>query len=108
MNVSNLAWRISTFSGNGQSCVEVAPAAESVLVRHSKNPAAGLLSYSYPEWNTLIVGARGERCPFAEVSSSAVVLTDSGHRSIAYTPTEWRAFVRGVTANEFSFRREEI
>jgi Domain of unknown function (DUF397) len=40
-----LAWRISSRSGNGENGVEVTPAADGVVIRHSKHP------HDYPPSN---------------------------------------------------------
>lgn len=40
-----LAWRISSRNRNG---VEVAPAADGVVMRHSKQPSAGTITFPAP------------------------------------------------------------
>lgn len=46
-----VSWRKSTYSdGNGGSCVEVGGAARLVLVRDTKNRAAGTLAFSAQAW----------------------------------------------------------
>lgn len=53
-------WRKSRASGGGTSdCVEVAFTDESVLVRHSQNPAGSMLAFSYSEWRAFLAGVRG-------------------------------------------------
>jgi hypothetical protein len=42
--MTNLTWRISTFSGGGSSCVEVAAEADAVHVRNSNARDAGTLT----------------------------------------------------------------
>lgn len=42
--MKNLTWRISTFSGGGSSCVEVAASPDAVHVRNSNARDAGTLT----------------------------------------------------------------
>ena len=57
-------WRKSTKSGNGGNCVEVATNLTDaggdsvVLVRDSKNPAAGHLTFTPGAWNALVGGVK--------------------------------------------------
>ena len=54
-------WRTSSYSSGTGTCVEVAPAADGVLVRHSKHPDAGTILFSYPAWAAFVAGvADGE------------------------------------------------
>ncbi|MDQ1527550.1 MAG: hypothetical protein QOG18_2163, partial [Microbacteriaceae bacterium] len=46
----HLAWRISSRSSNGENCVEVAPAADGVVIRHSKHPSAGTITFPGSAW----------------------------------------------------------
>jgi hypothetical protein len=51
--VSDLCWRKSSYSsgeGSQGACVEVAFAAEAVVVRDSKAPASGTLTVSPETW----------------------------------------------------------
>jgi hypothetical protein len=52
---SGLTWRKSSRSGQGSdnACVEVAFAGPAVLVRDSKNPAAGALALPASTWSRL-------------------------------------------------------
>ncbi|TDV40034.1 DUF397 domain-containing protein [Actinophytocola oryzae] len=47
-------WRKSSFSSNGEACVEIAPALEQVLVRDSKCPDAGMIELPVPAWATFV------------------------------------------------------
>jgi Domain of unknown function (DUF397) len=52
-------WKKSTLSGYNGNCVEVAGLAEdTVMVRHSKNPGGGVLSFTAAEWDAFIGGVR--------------------------------------------------
>ena len=50
-DLSRAAWRKSTHSNNGGSCVEVAPAAPGIVaVRDSKDPAGPKLAFTSQQW----------------------------------------------------------
>jgi hypothetical protein len=53
-------WRKSTASGANTDCVEVAFAddGDTVLVRNSKRPEAGAVSFTSTEWAAFLVGVR--------------------------------------------------
>jgi hypothetical protein len=56
-DVPELAWRKSSFSGNG--CVEAAPLPDGLIaVRDSKNPDAGHQVYNAHEWQAFLAGVR--------------------------------------------------
>jgi predicted secreted Zn-dependent protease len=50
-------WRKSSASQSGE-CVEVAFLPESVLVRHSADPAGPVLAFSGGEWEAFLTGVR--------------------------------------------------
>ena len=52
---SALAWRRSSFCASGE-CVEVATRGGMVLIRDSKAPGAGVLTYSADEFRSFIRG----------------------------------------------------
>lgn len=63
-NESTVRWRKSTHSNAQGSCVEVAFADDSVLVRHSKDPGGPRLRFTRDEWLTFVAGVRdGEFLP---------------------------------------------
>jgi hypothetical protein len=45
-----VGWRTSSYSGNGGDCVEVAPAPDGVLVRDSKDPVGPTLAVTVAGW----------------------------------------------------------
>lgn len=57
MDLSGLAWRKSSRSGQGNNnaCVEVAFSGQLIAVRDSKNSAAGVLAFPKSSW-TLFLG----------------------------------------------------
>ncbi len=54
-------WRKSSHSGGGNDCVEVAFAAQTVGVRDSKNPDAGVLVFTPAQWHGFLAGVREGR-----------------------------------------------
>lgn len=52
-------WRTSSHSSGNTNCVEVAGVSELVGVRDSKNPAAGPLVLSAPNWCVLLTTLGG-------------------------------------------------
>lgn len=47
-------WRTSSYSSNGENCVEVAVVPERMLVRDSKCPEAGMIEFTSPAWSAFI------------------------------------------------------
>ncbi|WP_367137444.1 DUF397 domain-containing protein [Saccharothrix sp. HUAS TT1] len=56
VDLSDAAWRKSSFSGSGESCVEVAPVGEGVAMRDSKNPGGPTLSFTISRWREFLAG----------------------------------------------------
>jgi hypothetical protein len=51
LDLSRAAWRKSTYSNNGGSCVEVGAGAPGVIaVRDSKDPAGPVLAFTLQQW----------------------------------------------------------
>jgi hypothetical protein len=51
LDLSRAAWRKSTYSNNGGSCVEVGTAATGVIaVRDSKDPSGPALAFTPEQW----------------------------------------------------------
>ncbi len=57
-NQVELVWRKSQASSDQGACVEVALAAGRILVRDSKDPAGGALSFTQQEWTAFLTGVR--------------------------------------------------
>ncbi|RSN66257.1 DUF397 domain-containing protein [Actinomadura sp. WAC 06369] len=53
-----LRWRKSSHSNNGGSCVEIASHGPTRLARDSKDPDGPVLTFSRPEWSTLLRGIK--------------------------------------------------
>lgn len=54
-----MGFRKSSHSGQDQNCVEVADLPCGAAVRDSKNPAKGHLPFSSSEWTAFLTSARG-------------------------------------------------
>ncbi|GIE76685.1 hypothetical protein Aph02nite_26350 [Actinoplanes philippinensis] len=54
------AWRKSSYSVANSACVEIAVSGdrESIMVRDSKNPDAGILTYPAESWRSFLTGLR--------------------------------------------------
>jgi len=49
-----MQWRTSSYSGNGENCVEVAPVPDRMLVRDSKCPEAGTVEFPSSAWAAFV------------------------------------------------------
>ncbi|MEV2279252.1 DUF397 domain-containing protein [Nocardiopsis sp. NPDC049922] len=52
-------WRKSSYSGAGKECVEVADVGSRSLVRDSKQPELGHLTFASGEWSTFVSSLKG-------------------------------------------------
>lgn len=121
-----LEWRISSYSSNGESCVQVAPsagwrdsAADSddrasdasephvVYVRHSKRPEAGVIEFSSTSWMVFLDEVRagaGSRNDSARVTfdgtDTLVEAPGTGVR-LQFDEGEWTAFLAAIENGEF-------
>ena len=59
MTANELEFRKSSYSAQGQECVEVADLPCGAAVRDSKHPANGHLPFPSPEWSAFLHSARG-------------------------------------------------
>jgi hypothetical protein len=55
--MTTTTWRKSTYSVNGTACVELATAGNDALLRDSKHPEAGHLTFTRTELAALIAAA---------------------------------------------------
>jgi len=51
---ARLQWRTSSYTSNGEACVEVAPAPDRVLVRDTKHRAGGVIEFNRPVWTRFL------------------------------------------------------
>jgi hypothetical protein len=109
--VDRLAWRTSTRSSNGENCVEVAPTADGVVIRHSKHPAAGTISFPFAAWTAFLGDARDGQADSNGVATITTVGTDTLVVSPAtgvelrFDEGEWSAFLAGAADGEFDVDR---
>lgn len=51
---TSAVWRKSSYSNGERNCVEVAEAPDATLMRDSKHPEVGHLSFAFAEWGNFI------------------------------------------------------
>ena len=108
-------WRVSSYTSNGESCVEVAPVTDGVLLRDTKDAGAGpTLTVAHLDWSALLADqptsalrlverdARTRHAAGREVTTRWH-LSDASGVTLHFTATEWVAFRAGVAAGEFDF-----
>ncbi|GCD45756.1 DUF397 domain-containing protein [Streptomyces paromomycinus] len=64
MNLVNVTWRKSTYSGGQDECLEIAdnlPARSPVPIRDSKRPHGPHLLFSAPAWAAFLTALKGDR-----------------------------------------------
>lgn len=107
-----LAWRTSSRSSDGENCVEVAPVHDGVAIRHSKNPAAGTITFSPRDWTAFLNEARDGVPSTNRVATITRIGTDTLVRSrhtgveLRFDAGEWSAFIAGAAHGEFDFSIE--
>jgi hypothetical protein len=107
-----LAWRKSSYSTATGNCVEIAPAAHSVFIRHSKHPGTGTISFPSDAWAAFVREAPKAPASANGVAAIASVGTDTLVKSIAsgvelrFDEGEWSAFLAGAADGEFDFASE--
>ena len=55
---TGLVWTKSSQSTGGAACVEVAPAHDGVIIRHSKHPDGAHIRYTRAEWYAFVAGVK--------------------------------------------------
>jgi hypothetical protein len=106
----SLAWRTTSYSEKGEKCVEVAPTPDGAIIRHSRHPELGTISFSPEAWSRFVAEARTGRPSnngVATVSRTdddgAVVRSLRGGPQLPFDAGEWSAFVSGARDGEFDF-----
>ncbi|ANY06079.1 DUF397 domain-containing protein [Pseudonocardia sp. HH130630-07] len=104
------SWRTSSYSTATGNCVEVAPAADGVLARHSKHPDAGTIAFPHPAWATFVQDAADGNTPG---TNGVAAITGNGTGTVVRSLTdgtelhfddgEWTAFLAGAADGEFTF-----
>jgi hypothetical protein len=59
--VSDLQWRTARRSAGNGACVEVAPTAEAILIRDSKDQDGPIVPYPGSSWRAFLVDAKKGR-----------------------------------------------
>ncbi|MGQ4599538.1 DUF397 domain-containing protein [Nocardia sp. R6R-6] len=101
-------WRTSSHSSNGEGCVELVPSSTVVYVRHSKHPDAGTIAFDLAEWACFVDAAHAK----AMGNVGSVVVAQDGTDTLVTSPdvqlrfneAEWTAFLAGADDGEFAFR----
>jgi hypothetical protein len=114
MSPTGHAWRKSSYSTSTGNCVEVTETTGCVLIRHSKNPAAGTISFSPLAWAAFVRDAASEDGPTSTngVATITRIGTDTLVRSVAsdvelvFDHGEWSAFLAGAAQGEFEISDE--
>jgi len=116
------SWRTSSYSSNGSDCVEVAPTADGVLIRDTKQRGDGpIIRFRTAQWVAFLHCAAGtdaasttdrfsiteDRQPVKDDGSATattwhVHCRNSGS-TLHFTPSEWTAFRAGICRGEFNF-----
>jgi hypothetical protein len=104
-----LVWRTSSRSSDGENCVEVAPAVDGVIIRHSKDPAAGTITFTYPAWDAFMgealenLGSNNGIATITKVGSDTLVKSLHVTAELRFDADEWSAFCAGANDGEFDF-----
>jgi hypothetical protein len=103
-------WCKSSYSTATGNCVEVATAADGVTIRHSKHPAAGMITFAYRAWAVFVRDASKYIPTSANgVASITKIGTDTLVKSLTtdvelrFDDGEWTAFLAGAADGEFDF-----
>lgn len=93
------AWRTSSRSSNGEQCVEVAPTADGVLVRHSMRHGDGTIAFTFPAWEEFLRAALDGR--ISRDGTDTLVSSPHTGVELRFDEGEWQAFLAGVRDREF-------
>jgi hypothetical protein len=103
-------WRTSSYSPNGgENCVEVAPVPNRVLVRHSRQPHAGTIEFTISAWAAFVREAVEDQPSVNGIVVVTTIGADTLVRSLltdvelCFDEGEWSAFVAGARDGEFDF-----
>ncbi len=118
-----LDWRTSNYTNDGHACVEVAPTADRVLIRDTKDHNTGpTLRLDLDSWHAFLTAVlTGTPCQtdaltLTEIGTSTphagvdvptrwhLTSTHTGY-TLHFTTQEWNAFLAGARNNEFTFPR---
>lgn len=101
-------WRISSFSSNGESCVDVDFTREGAEIRHSKAPTGPAIGFTPTEWSAWLQEVRSDAPTNTNGAVRVEVLPDGwivhalrSDAALNFTRDEIIAFRAGVIADEF-------
>lgn len=103
-------WRTSSYSGAGENCVDVAPSESHVYLRHSKHPTDGTIAFDLRAWSAFVDESRNDSPSANGVVSvhkegaDTLVRAEDGAIELRFDDGEWTAFVAGARDGEFDFR----
>lgn len=108
-------WRTSTYSSNGDDCVEASGTAAGVSIRQSKDPDGPTISFTADQWcrwlaelaSDAIDGSNGAVHVTVEPDGWLVRSLETGE-VLHFTDSEVDAFLRGVDDGEFDLRQGEL
>lgn len=105
-----LTWRTSSYSGEGEKCVEVAPTSCGAVIRHSKRPDDGSIPFRREAWRLFLDETRYSEPSDNDTATiersedgGAVVRSLRDATKLHFDSDEWSAFTLGATAGEFDF-----
>lgn len=102
------AWRTASYSSNGEKCVDVAPVPGHVDLRHSKQHDAGEISFPLAAWQEFLADVRrgSSANPVATITADGTdTLLRHAEVELRFDSGEWTAFQAGVADGEFDFTR---
>ncbi|GDY33887.1 hypothetical protein GTS_55200 [Gandjariella thermophila] len=89
--------------------MEVAPTTSGVVIRHSKHPESGTITFSLPAWSAFVA----EACDGLTSTNGVATITPMGADTLVrsvqtgvelrFDQAEWSAFVAGALDGEFNF-----
>lgn len=107
------AWRKSSHSTGTGNCVEVAPAAEGAVIRHSKHPTAGTITFPHRAWAAFVreapqggLTSTNGVATITKIGSDTLVKSLTTGVELRFDEGEWSAFVAGAADGEFDFTGE--
>lgn len=115
-----LEWRKSSYSSNGENCVEIAFSGDTVVIRDSKyrrdpandparEPIITLPAAAWPIFLDLVArsGTSDSRIALRVryAPDGGVTLIGRSGTTLTYTAAEWEAFTAGVRDGEFAMAR---
>jgi hypothetical protein len=105
-------WRKSSYSTATGNCVETALTTDGVVIRHSKHPTAGTITFPLHAWAGFVRDAHEGATDTNGIAAITKIGTDTLVRSLRtnvrlrFDADEWSAFLSGATNGEFDFTNE--